>query len=565
MMRAPHLSPMRTSLRLAAAAFVLLPLSVFALDYSNASTRYTDAPSFSVAERAGINVLTNLRAVEGNPDGAFAARRLLNRAEFTKIALFSKGIEADPASDCFPDVHRVDWFSSVVCAAKEHKIVAGNPDGKFHPERSINYAEAVTILVRLYGYELPASGSQWYTPFMDAAGMHDVLLPGGVPPDRSLTRGQMARLAAAFRAEADGELTLYRSAERGAAIESSSSSEESSSSSSSIASSSSSVASSSSSSVSSSGSSVALLPDLPARSHFLILGEETPPIASAQFTASLEPARLISAEVKLKAKIDSISQMYVVNASGTTLGQLTLDHVYDNADKTWRGAFPSGSGAFVIPKDESRTLAVVLRMKERGSGGSSEELVQVDTFKVNAQGEYTGGSYNTAPNTFAFPKHQTAQGNVTTVTNALNDSDALPIGQNQLLGAFTFAGKHVAGSTLRIEHLEMDVSQAAAVSVSNWTLGVQDSSDRVTCTVNGSVLSCSNIPAEMATITDGPRTLRVFGDVSLQSGAQNEFLQLSLNQPGDLATGGAVRWSDGSGHFSWTELAAPIARSTRFR
>jgi hypothetical protein len=50
---------------------------------------------------------------------------------------------------------------------------------------------------------------------MLAAEERGVSLPSSVEPDHSLTRGQMARLAAAFVAENDGELDAYRAAERG--------------------------------------------------------------------------------------------------------------------------------------------------------------------------------------------------------------------------------------------------------------------------------------------------------------------------------------------------------------
>ena len=71
-----------------AAAF-LLPLTAFALSFTDSTSNYTDSSTFTTAERAGISVLTNIGAVQGNPDGTFAADRTLNRAEFTKIALLT--------------------------------------------------------------------------------------------------------------------------------------------------------------------------------------------------------------------------------------------------------------------------------------------------------------------------------------------------------------------------------------------------------------------------------------------------------------------------------------------
>ena len=75
--------------RVLIAALVIIPGIALALDFSDATARYKDAP-FPKAETAGISLLTNAGALQGNPDGTFAPRRTLNRAEFLKIALLSR-------------------------------------------------------------------------------------------------------------------------------------------------------------------------------------------------------------------------------------------------------------------------------------------------------------------------------------------------------------------------------------------------------------------------------------------------------------------------------------------
>src|SRR5947207_3074818 len=109
------------------AVLLIVPTLAFALDYTDVSGRYTDAP-FSVSEAAGISLLTNIGAVSGNPDGSYRAERLLNRAEFLKIILLSSSAEGGASASCFPDVHAEDWFSQYVCRAKQTGIVKGNPD-----------------------------------------------------------------------------------------------------------------------------------------------------------------------------------------------------------------------------------------------------------------------------------------------------------------------------------------------------------------------------------------------------------------------------------------------------
>jgi hypothetical protein len=565
---------------LAAVTLIALPLSALALDYTPGTQVYTDASSFTTAEKAAISVLTNAKAVSGNPDGSFRAHRTLNRAEFTKIAadlyiraqgMDPDAINADPAS-CFPDVQGSAWYVRPVCRAKMWGLVSGNADGLFHPERPVNYAEAVKIMDKVFGYELPMikyapPGPQWYEVYLLAAQHHQVSLP--IAPGDLITRGTMARLAAAFYAESKGELALYRAAERGETIHSSSSSRSSSSASaqSSVSSNSSSSRSSSSSvsSVSSSiSSSSSVMAARPVRSHFLVTGSETPAIASATFTAVNEPVLVRGAEIKLERKINSIDAMFITDAQGHTLGQLTLDHLNDNTDKTWKGTF-AASGAFTIPKNEDGTLAVTLRLKPATQGGYSEELVQVDTFRITAQGVWSQNSYNSAPQGFAFPVHQTAQANLTDVHSVLPVSDALPLGNNQVLAAFSFGGTAVPSASLRLEEVAFQVAKSSDIAVANWQLGVPETNERIACSVNGDTVTCSGIPDTFGTLTAGPRVLRLYGDVTLSGGAQNPSLQISINQPGGPGEIGAIHWTDGSAHFTWTDLDSPIARSTRFQ
>ena len=195
----------------------LLPFQASALEFRNLSLLYTDAP-FLPAEAAGISLLTSVDAIEGNPDGTFRPSRSINRAEFLKIVLLSHPkirMSSSDAGRCFPDVKKDDWFSPYVCLAKKRDMVAGYPDGTFKPERTVNYAEALKILSELYEYvAYSGDDEEWYAGYVRAAKFHKTTLPIALTFDQPLTRGQMARLAAAFRAEHEGELEKYRLSEK---------------------------------------------------------------------------------------------------------------------------------------------------------------------------------------------------------------------------------------------------------------------------------------------------------------------------------------------------------------
>jgi hypothetical protein len=539
---------------------VLLPATVLAINFTDVSGKYKDAP-FSKPEAAGISVLTQLGAVGGNPDGTFAPKRTLNRAEFLKIVLplVPSGTWDFSLRTCFPDVKTGDWFSSYVCAAKDAKVIQGYPDGLFHPERAVNYVEALKMLDVLFSYEITAApADQWFMPYIRAASVHGTQLPVSINADTSLTRGQMARLAAGFVAENQGQLAEYRSFEQGLSVSSSSSSMSMSSSS---LSSSDTLSSSVSSSLSSS-SLAAVLPELPARSHLLLLGSLSKSIASGKFYSPLEPVLLRSIKVKLKAKADYISSLTVVDAEGVVLGNLSLDP-FDSTDLTWKTTF-SGSGAYEIPKEGERVLAVEALLKGWSDGGVAEKLVQVDSFTIVTQGEWSQDTYNFAPQTYDYPQHQTVQALITGVTNVGPEDSFIPRGSHQLLAAFSFSGVVLLGTNLKIRQLEFTANKSG-MAVQNWQIGTPGSTDYLPCSVNDASVSCLSLPDDFGTVDPStPRVLQLYGDVSVDDGAKNPSLEVDLTQPGQIGENGAIRWTDGTGDYTWTELSTPVARGTKW-
>lgn len=105
--------------------------------------------------------------IDGYPDGYFRPDQQINRVEFLKLALESKGIELSGA-DCFPDV-RNEWFAPYVCSAKKLGVVEGYPDGRFYPERSISFVEATKIASELFDLEIDKSFSEsWFHSYVKA-------------------------------------------------------------------------------------------------------------------------------------------------------------------------------------------------------------------------------------------------------------------------------------------------------------------------------------------------------------------------------------------------------------
>jgi hypothetical protein len=529
------------------AALLILPSIAFALDYDDLTDRYSDAP-FSTAEAAGISVLTEIGAVSGNPDGSFAAERTLNRAEFLKIALLSANQNPEDLSKCFPDAPAGAWFTSYICTAKALGVVEGNPDGLFHPERPVNYAEALKMLAELYEYDLPEPAENerwaWYTPYLRATEEKGVALPASVEPAHELTRGQMARLAAAFVAEDEGELAGYRAFEKGQSLSSSSSSQSTSSS----VSSSSSVFSSSSQSSSSSSSSLALN----AQSHFLVVGTTTPVLYDALIQAT-EEVRVQSVELELYREIRSLESLVLIDEKGTQIATLSLQ-TYSNANDTkWRADF--SSGGYVIPGNIPIRIGITARIKTVVDGAASKELLEFKNLQIFTVGTQSSVSQQIAPTDIHHPSHQTAFGRVTGVKSTVASSATVQQGTQRQFGSFELTAFLSSGATVKATSLVFEL-QTTDTSVKNLKIGTTSAVQQSDCASeieNGKTFITCFIPESMQSLSSTPVALSIFGDVTVAAAKQTGTVQLVSRGPGGIGQLGMVNWTDGSGIFNWTE------------
>lgn len=531
-------------------AVLLTPALAFALDYSRSANQYNDASVFSAAESAAISVLTNLDAVGGYPDGTFQPDTTVNRAEFLKIVFLGNPhvvATEDDADDCFPDVRSADWFSRYVCLAKRRGDVAGYPDGFFRPANTVNYAEALKMLGELYDLDLPEPPSNerwaWYTAYLRAAEEHDVDL-SGVDPAAELTRGQMVRLAAAYRAENDGELEMYRDFERGETPRSSRSSRSSSSSSTSQTSSTSSVSSTSSTSQTSSAT---------ARSTFMIVGRTTGLLADAIFVNESEDTIVRSAFVELEDAVDSIDKLFLTNAAGTVIAELNKRGTSSENEVKWEGNVTQ-SGGYRITKGTQARLGLKARLLPVTSGGGSNELFEIDTWRVRLEGADSATFAEPGLIDAHLPRHQTVLGKFTDIKNVLASSITITPGLNKLVGTFAFDGEIGTGATLQVSEVNFVLEQTG-VSVSNIRIGSSSPVQQQGCGVEQGtgIISCGAIPDGLGVFAGTAPQLSLYADVALNLNQTSGTFRLVPNGRGAIGSFGALRWSDGVGTFTWIE------------
>lgn len=155
------------------------------------ATGFTDVrPNVTPYAEAIINLQDNA-ILEGYRDGSFKPSSRINRAEFLKIILESRGGEFE-GEDCFPDV-RDEWFAKYVCTAVEEGIVEGYPNGRFSPEKAINFVEAAKIVSLAYEQDIE-SYPDWYEGFVRALEGSKAIPLSIEELEQRITRGEMAEI-----------------------------------------------------------------------------------------------------------------------------------------------------------------------------------------------------------------------------------------------------------------------------------------------------------------------------------------------------------------------------------
>ena len=109
------------------------------------------------SEDEAAQVLAALDIMVGDQNGDLALDRTLTRAEFTKLAV-AASTSRDTVGDTvavkpYPDVPQNHWAAPYIKAAVDLGLVQGDLRGYFNPDRTITLAEAVTVVLRLLGYE----------------------------------------------------------------------------------------------------------------------------------------------------------------------------------------------------------------------------------------------------------------------------------------------------------------------------------------------------------------------------------------------------------------------------
>ncbi len=189
--------------------FVIVLFALFFVSWSSVfAATATDIVNHQYRE--SIQYLYDHDVVEGYTDGTFGPDREINRAEIMKIILKSHlGEGVGSWMGCFPDVAD-QRYAKYVCYAKDHTIVKGYTDGTFKPTQTVIFVEALKMALETYGVDLdsPKSEDKRYQIYLDFVHDNNVFSKYAYVPTKNITRGEMSYLIHQLMLNKAGQLTF---------------------------------------------------------------------------------------------------------------------------------------------------------------------------------------------------------------------------------------------------------------------------------------------------------------------------------------------------------------------
>lgn len=145
-------------------ATMLMQVNVFAYN----DVAYTDK-AYEAIHRLG-----DLGIVSGTGGNSFQPENTITRAEFARIIVSALGKDTEAKSmgfsSTFYDVSTSSsWCAPYVNYVSAQNIVLGYPDGSFQPNKTISFAECLTIILRVLDYKEDTVGYYWPNNYLDAA------------------------------------------------------------------------------------------------------------------------------------------------------------------------------------------------------------------------------------------------------------------------------------------------------------------------------------------------------------------------------------------------------------
>jgi len=152
-------------------AFILMVMIILVSTASFAE--FNDVPQ-NASYKEALDRLQSLGIIQGNDKNMFNPDDFVTREQFAKMIVVAAGLEDTAAtlkgSTVFPDISSNRWSTGYINTAVDKGYITGAPDGKFHPEDYITFAQACTIFVKALGYTDQDVTGLWPRNYIEKAG-----------------------------------------------------------------------------------------------------------------------------------------------------------------------------------------------------------------------------------------------------------------------------------------------------------------------------------------------------------------------------------------------------------
>ena len=162
------------------------------------AAEFTDAKDIQNTD--AVNTLVSLGVIKGRDTGAFDPTGTVTRAEMAKMLCVIMNGGKDPnltGTGSFPDT-TTHWAAGYIEYCKNMRIVAGNTDGNFYPDKTVTGTEAAKMILMALGYDAVnekfSNDANWETN-INVAGSTKGLFDGiAVIASQGLSRDNAAQM-----------------------------------------------------------------------------------------------------------------------------------------------------------------------------------------------------------------------------------------------------------------------------------------------------------------------------------------------------------------------------------
>lgn len=160
--------------------------------------------------KVAIETLVEQVILRGYDDGTFRPDQDVTRAEAIKIALLAVGITAEDGPNLpaltFSDVSNTDWFYDYLKVAVNLGIAKGYDDGSFQPNKSVNRAEAMKLILSAASLDVETpvetpfadvATDAWFAPYVNYGKTLNISVPqtdGLWHPEENVSRAEVSEM-----------------------------------------------------------------------------------------------------------------------------------------------------------------------------------------------------------------------------------------------------------------------------------------------------------------------------------------------------------------------------------